>query len=112
MNQIQDVVDKRRWKMQRMAGYNKLVGAAEYLRINRAKRIVNIEEIDDLDDTWTTLSAEHPNEAITLDKLSEKNVDRVFYEAILSYAKDHQDEIIAQTNGQVKPGKKKDEKKK
>ena len=101
--QIKDVVDKRRWKMASVDGYSDLVGEAEYLKIQRSKRIVSVEETDDLDSTWSTLTAEYPKQEIELDKLAAKNVDRVFYEAILTYAEKHQDEIIKQTKGTLRP---------
>ncbi len=101
--QIQDVVDKRRWKMLSMDGYDRLAGETEYLRINVAKRTVQIDESDDVDDTWSVLSSEHPADVTEIDKLAERNVDRTFYEGILNYAKKHQEAILAQSKGKIRP---------
>ena len=101
--QIQDVLDKRRWKMLPIDGYNRLAGETEYLRINLSNRTVKIDESDDVDDTWSVLSTDHPTEVIEIDKLAERNVDRTFYEGILKYAQKHQEEILAQSKGQIRP---------
>jgi len=101
--QIQDVIAKRRWKMMNMDGYDDLSGVAEYVHIDLAKNIVTLIEKDDLDSEWGTLNATYPNQVNDLSKMSEKNLDRIFYTTIIDYAKVHKDEIIKQTKGMVKP---------
>ena len=49
--QKQDVVDKRRWNMQSVKGYDDLVGSAEYLAIDLRNRTVKVTQHDDLDST-------------------------------------------------------------
>lgn len=96
--QIQDVQAKRRWKMLSMEGYENLVGAAEYLRFDLAAGTVTVTKHEDLDDEWGVLSTTTPTEkAIKLDDLSEKDVDGVFYRAILKYAYAHIDEMVERT---------------
>ena len=75
--QKQDVVDKRRWNMQSVKGY------------------------DDLDSTWSTLGTYGEEPDFDLKKSSGKDVESKFYNAILQYAAKHQDELIARTKGKL-----------
>lgn len=101
--QIKDVQDKRRWKDSDMTGYDDFAGVAEYLRIDLGKKVVTETEITDLDSTGTGLETRSLNRSWELVKLSEKNLDRIFYEAIIDYAGKHKDELIKRTKGTVKP---------
>ena len=100
--QIEDVVAKRRWRLMRMEGYDRLIGAADYLEFNLAENKVRITEHNDLDDTWSSLNSEKNFEPIPLDSYGEKDVDGRFYRAILKYATEHRDEIIAHTESKGK----------
>ena len=111
---IQDVQDKRRWKMLPLDGYDGLIGAADYLRIDLAKNAVTVTESDYLDSTWSTLDASYPNQPVDINSLPEKSLDKSFYQGILKYVQLHRDEIIQQTHGELSPLDKKklaDEKK-
>ena len=102
--QIRDVVTKRRWKMLPMDGYDRLIGAAEYLKINLKASTVTVVEHDDLDDTFTVstqdTSSIPPENYATL---SEKDVDGCFYRAIIAYASAHREELIARTGATLSP---------
>lgn len=100
--QIRDVVTKRRWKMLPMKGYDRLVGAAEYLKFNLKAQTVEVVEHDDLDDTFTAITKDTNSiPAESYATLSEKDVDGRFYRAILAYAEAHQQELIARTGAQL-----------
>ena len=88
-----------------MDGYDRLVGAAEYLRIDRAAGTVTIVEHDDLDDTWGTIREETEPTTIKLADLSEKDVEGCFYRAILQYADKHADKLLARTNKKIEDEK-------
>ena len=112
--QINEVITKRRWHDMSLAGYEILAGAAEYLEFNIKERTVTIKRHDELDNTLTSLSSEMPNKKIYLDKMGDKNVDKNFYNAILDFAANHQDEILKRslTKGKLPEGTKPDDKKK
>ncbi len=95
--QIQDVQAKRRWKMLPMEGYEGLVGTAEYLRFDLAKDTVTVVKHEDLDADWGVLSTTTSDKAVKLADLSEKDVDGIFYRAILKYAYGHIDEMVERT---------------
>ena len=95
--QIQDVIAKRRWKMQSTEGYNDLVGTAEYLRIDLAAGTVTVTKHMDLDSDWGVLETVTTPRTIKLADLSEKGVEGVFYRTIINYAYKHVDEIAART---------------
>ena len=95
--QIEDVVQKKRWRMEKTDGYGDLVGAADYLQFNITDNTVTIVEHDDLDKNWWPLCKNTDSRTVKLSDLSEKAVDGIFYRAILSWAKDHDKEILAHT---------------
>ena len=100
--QIEDVVAKRRWRMQNMTGYEMLAGAAEYLEFDLDGKTVKVRWHDDLDDTWTVLGTERAYEPMRLDSYGPKDVDGKFYKAILEYAADHREEIIEHSEGKLR----------
>lgn len=95
--QIEDVVAKRRWNMESLDGYDRLAGAADYLRIDRKAGTVTIERHDDLDDDFATIREESEPVVIKLEDLSEKDVEGCFYRAILKYADKHDKALTART---------------
>lgn len=95
--QIQDVIAKRRWKMQSTKGYNDLVGTAEYMRLDLAAGTVTITKHMDLDSDWGVLETVEKHRTIKLADLTEKDVEGIFYRTILKYAYGHVDEIAART---------------
>lgn len=99
---IQDVLDKRRWRMESTDGFDDLAGEADYLQFNLALQTVDVTQVDLLDSGLATLSSSSPAQVIQVAKLPPKSLDSVFYHAVLDYAKQHQDEIIAHTKGQLK----------
>ena len=95
--QIQDVQAKRRWRMLPMEGYEALVGTAEYLRFDLAQGTVTVVKHEDLDEDWGVLSVTTSDKAVKIADLSEKDVDGVFYKAILKYAYAHIDDMVERT---------------
>ena len=98
--QIQDVQAKRRWKMLSMEGYEDLVGCSEYLRFDLAADTVTVYKHEDLDSEWGVLGTTTNGKPVKIADLSEKDVDGVFYRAVLKYAFGHIDEIVERTEKQ------------
>lgn len=94
---IADVVAKRRWRGESLAGYDNLVGEAAYLRIDLAAGTSTLERADDLDNTWSTLTTTFPQRVTIIKELPEKSLERKFLEAVLVYEHGHCMEIAAQT---------------
>ena len=97
--QIQDVVLKRRWRMLPLDGYGDLSGAAEYLLIDLRAGTVRVTAHEDLDSAWGTISREENAKEFTLASLSDKDVEKKFFNAIISYAAAHQEELIRRSKG-------------
>jgi len=97
--QIQDVVSKRRWRMLPLEGYGDLSGAAEYLLIDLRAGTVRVTAHEDLDSAWGTISREENAKEFTLASLSDKDVEKKFFNAIISYAVAHQEELIRRSKG-------------
>lgn len=97
--QIQDVISKRRWRMLPLDGYGDLSGAAEYLLIDLRAGTVRVTAHEDLDSAWGTISREENAKEFTLASLSDKDVEKKFFNAIISYAAAHQEELIRRSKG-------------
>ena len=97
--QIQDVVSKRRWRMLPLDGYGDLSGAAEYLLIDLRAGTVRVTAHEDLDSEWGTLSREDNAKEFSLASLSDKDVEKKFFNAIIAYAAAHQEELIHRSKG-------------
>ena len=97
--QIQDVVSKRRWRMLPLDGYGDLSGAAEYLLIDLRAGVVHITAHEDLDSLWGTISREENMNEIKLAELSDKDVEKKFFDAIINYSIGHQEEMIRRSRG-------------
>lgn len=97
--QIQDVVSKRRWRMLPLDGYSDLSGAAEYLMIDLAAGVVHVTVHEDLDSEWGALSRDENAKEIKLAALSEKDVEKKFFDAIINYSVGHQEEMIRRSRG-------------
>ena len=101
--QIEDVVSKRRWNMQSVKGYEKLVGRASYLKFNLIEGTVQVTERVDLDDQWGTLDTLEGTEPVELSSLKKNSIECRFYRSILYYAKKHNVQIIKHSWGKLSP---------
>ena len=99
--QIEDVVSKRRWKMQSVKGYDKLVGRADYLIFNLVESTVQVAERVELDEQWGTLSSDKSGQPVKLSDLKPNSVECRFYRSILKWAKKHNQEIIKHSWGKL-----------
>ena len=97
--QVEDVIQKRRWKKLPTRGYNKLVGRSELLKFDLKNMTVQVVEKTDLDDTWGALDTDTSGEPVDLKSLSDKDVMYKFYRAILAWAKEHNELIIGRSKG-------------
>ncbi len=101
--QRDDVISKRRWKGMSIDGYEDLYGCANYLVLNTKDKTVTIRRHEDLDSGWGIINVETSEEPTSYGDLSERDVDRKFYQAIIDYATAHQKEIIEKTKGKLRP---------
>ena len=99
--QIEDVVSKRRWKMQSVRGYDKLVGRADYLVFDLIEGTVQVAERVELDERWGTLSSDKSGQPVKLSDLKTNSVECRFYRSILKWAKKHKQEIIKHSWGSL-----------
>lgn len=99
--QIDDVIEKRHWRDLPTEGFEGLAGEADYIRINLKKQEATIDSVHLLDSQFSTLEETQPNEVLKIADLAPKNLNRVFFEAIIDYAEKHQEELIARTKGEL-----------
>ena len=99
--QIEDVLQKRRWKRLSLKGYNRLAGRADYLKFDLANETVQVVERVDLDDTWASLDKDTSGKPINLKTLPEKDVRYNFYWKILKWAQKNNELIIGRSKGRL-----------
>ena len=97
--QIEDVIQKRRWRNLSTSGYNKLVGRSELLKFDLKNMTVQVVEKTDLDDTWGELDKDTSGEPVELKSFSSKDVMFKFYRTILNWARTHNELIIGRSKG-------------
>ncbi|MBR6014095.1 MAG: hypothetical protein IK062_10000 [Selenomonadaceae bacterium] len=99
--QIQDVQQKRRWRMLPTKGYNDLIGRADYLKFDLKNGTVQVTQRDDLDSTFATLDSDTTGEPINLSSLSKQEISYKFYKKIIDWAKDHNEMLIKRSRGKL-----------
>ena len=99
--QIEDVIQKRRWKKLSLKGYSRLARRADYLKFDLANDTVQVVERVDLDDTWAPLDKDTSCAPIDLKTLPAKDIRYNFYRKILEWAKEHNELIIGRSRGHL-----------
>lgn len=95
--QVKDVIEKRKWRELPMDGFEYLNGEANYYEIDLKARIATLKKLEYLTYSMTVIDAQNPEQKTEIDKLSEKHVERRFFESIFAYEKDHFEDIIKNT---------------
>ena len=99
--QIQDVVQKRRWKMQSLEGYDILAGRADYLKFDFRNGTVQIVRRVDLDNTFTELDSDFSGEPVKLADIPRTSVACRLYRTILIWARFNTDVLIDRSDGKL-----------
>lgn len=99
--QIQDVVQKRRWKMQSLEGYDILAGRADYLKFDFRNSTVQIIRRVDLDNTFTELDSDISGEPIKFADVPRTSVSCRLYRTILIWARFNNDTLIERSRGKL-----------
>ncbi len=99
----EDVIDKRRWNDLDMAGFGDLWGYAGLVHINIEQQTVTYIAEMYLNSWWTPIWKFDNKTVIDLKKMSDKNVDRIFFEAIIDYAKKNEAQILQQQGAKILP---------
>lgn len=99
--QIEDVIQKRRWKKLSLKGYDRLAGRADYLKFDLINATVQVVERVDLDDTWAPLDKDTSGEPIDLKTLPKTDLRYNFYRKILEWAREHNELIIGRSRGHL-----------
>lgn len=99
--QIEDVIQKRKWRKLSTKGYDRLAGRADYLKFDLLNETVQVVTRVDLDDTWAELDKDTSGEPMDLRNLPSKDVRYNFYRTILEWARAHNEEIINRSRGEL-----------
>lgn len=99
--QIQDVIQKRRWKNQSLNGYDILAGRADYLTFDFRNGTVQVTRRVDLDDTLTELDSDISGEPVKLADIPRTSVIGRFYRTILIWARFNSEDLIARSTGKL-----------
>lgn len=96
---IDDVVEKRRWRLEPVDHLSDLAGEADYVTISVASHTVTVSRVELLDSHFSTLERLEPDEKIDLLTLSPQNLDSRFYNGIIAWSGRHGVEIGERTRG-------------
>lgn len=99
--QIDDVIQKRRWKKLSLDGYSRLAGRADYLKFDLINGTVQVVERVDLDDTWAPLDKDTSGEPCALKDIPVKDIRYNFYRKILEWARQNNELIIGRSRGHL-----------
>ncbi len=99
--QIQDVIQKRRWRMKSLKGYEILAGRADYLQFDLRNNTVQITRRVDLDNTFTELDSDTSGKPVKLSEFSGREVACKFYREILIWAKKNNEWMIRRSRGKL-----------
>ena len=99
--QIDDVVQKRRWRGLKTDGYGDLIGRADYLKFDLEVGTVQVVERVDLDSTFSPLSTDTSGKPIALARFSENEIARKVYRAILVWARDNTELMVKRSRGKL-----------
>ena len=99
--QIQDVIQKRKWRQLSNAGYDRLAGRADFLKFDLRNMTVQVVERVDLDDTWAHLDSDTSGVPVEWTSIPVKDVRYNFYRTILEWARAHNELIIARSRGRL-----------
>ncbi len=97
--QIDDVIQKRKWRRLSLRGYDRLAGRADYLKFDLKNGTVQVVERVDLDDTWAELDKDTSGEPIELKNIPVKDLRYNFYRTILEWARKNNELIIGRSRG-------------
>lgn len=99
--QIDDVIQKRKWRKLSLKGYDRLVGRADFLKFDLKNQTVQVVERVDLDDTWAHLDKDTSGEPVAWKDIPMKDVRYNFYRTILEWAREHNEIIIGRSRGHL-----------
>ena len=99
--QIQDVIQKRRWKNLPLTGYNILAGRADYLTFDFRNGTVQVTKRVDLDDTFTELDSDLTGDPIKMTDIPRTSVMCRFYRTILIWAQFNNETLIERSRGKL-----------
>ena len=99
--QIDDVLQKRRWRGLSNDKYTDLVGRADYLKFDLESGTVQIIERSNLDSTFTTIDSEKNLHATPLSSFSQSDIRRKIYRKILLWAKNNTSVMVARSRGKL-----------
>ena len=99
--QIDDVLQKRRWRGLSTEKYSDLIGRADYLKFDLEIGTVQIVERSNLDSTFTSIDSEKNLHPTPLSSFSQSDIRRKIYRRILTWAQKNSEIMIARSRGKL-----------
>lgn len=92
--ETQDVIEKRRWNNEDVSNFNDLWGSESIVRIDLKARTATYVQQSYLDSNWNQIAQITSNRIDKIDEMTDKNLDKIFYNKIIEYANIHKQEIL------------------
>ena len=99
--QIDDVLQKRRWRGLKTDKYSDLAGRADYLKFDLQIGTVQVIERNNIDSTFTSIDSEKNMHPIPLSSFTKNEISRKIYRRILLWAKDNSEVMIRRSRGKL-----------
>ena len=99
--QIDDVLQKRRWRGLSTDKYVDLAGRADYIKFDLEIGTVQIIERNNFDSTFTSIDSEKNMRPVPLSSFSQNEVTRKIYRKILLWAKNNTELMIQRSRGKL-----------
>ncbi|MBR5909532.1 MAG: hypothetical protein IKZ66_06130 [Schwartzia sp.] len=95
--QIDDILTKRRWRMESTDELSDLAGEGNFLTFYLDRGVVVVNTVDLLDSKLSALEHSEPEREVVIEDLTEQSREGIFYRAILDYEQEHREEIMTRT---------------
>ena len=99
--QIEDVLQKRRWRGLSTDKYSDLAGRADYIKFDLEIGTVQVVERNNFDSTFTSIDSEKNLRPTPLSSFSQNDISRKFYRAILTWARQNNELMIKRSRGKL-----------
>lgn len=100
---IQDVIQKKRWNDEDVSNFNNLWGCDAIVHINISAQTVTYVDGQYLNVWWSPIGAFNNGSVESIDKLSSKNLEKIFYDTIITYATTHKQDLMQKQLDQINP---------
>ncbi len=99
----EDIIDKRRWNNQSVEQFGDLWGFCGTVRIDMRNKTVTYLDEAYLNSWWTPILTFEAHAPLNLEKMSQKNIERIFFSTIVDYAQANRMDLLERQKDVINP---------